>query len=745
MQHDLQNTKDEVICETLSTLAVISDAQIAEVVGQIVMKLAFNNSEVIVRKKALLVLKQMIKFFPSLINLEPQFIKKVELTIQRENDLGVIQSLCKLLYEVILKDKNSGVDLKKYQCLSFSLVQIFKRLLTEPTSEVMYHGICMPWLVIDLIKLIPLICIEKREIVSFQSLCEEFLQIGFSDSLFEIPSSQRDIIFSIEIEIIKYSFEFEVKRLSNISISLLGKLLAVNDININYLTLDLLNIASQNGFKESTKKLFAKVIILGNSFDIELKKRVIDTLFSMCDNSNVINICQVYNQMINNEDLIGIKEDLIFKLCILTEKYLKGKEYVDIMMSIAFNGGNYISFELWNRTLRKLYDDQEATKYCILLIEKIIKKNFGSDDFIELCCLILGEYGEYCEDILSLIQTLISKFRFIKDSTKIRIITALMKLLKKFNSIKDLLMNICIEYQYSSNCELQQRIKECLYLIEHPSMIPVVIDSSIYKDTTIEEKTIINEVEGTPSLKLTSTTKIVNKSNVMKKQFKFHFSHSLNPSGLCEKVEIIYKKTMSLNEGIIFQDQNIQIGYRSKVIDNVVGVQLFYGNISSLPITVNVRVIVPHGLTSSLQQDKLTIESHQQMNHIIQFKLNTSFLEPPRLQIDYHFNSTSINVSLPLPITLLKFFKQPTPMISSSLPEQTTIPYLLNINQFQSLFSRYNLIFQSNDQVVETHCIIPTLGEIKIQFKFNLKELSVSSSNEQLNLDVIALILYSLQ
>ncbi|EDR26443.1 adaptin, alpha/gamma/epsilon, putative, partial [Entamoeba dispar SAW760] len=41
MQHDLQNTKDEVICETLSTLAVISDAQIAEVVGQIVMKLAF--------------------------------------------------------------------------------------------------------------------------------------------------------------------------------------------------------------------------------------------------------------------------------------------------------------------------------------------------------------------------------------------------------------------------------------------------------------------------------------------------------------------------------------------------------------------------------------------------------------------------------------------------------------------------------------------------------------------------------
>ncbi|EMD44756.1 AP-2 complex subunit alpha, putative [Entamoeba histolytica HM-3:IMSS] len=751
MQHDLQNTKNEVICETLSTLAVISDAQIAEVVGQTVMNLAFNNNEVIIRKKALLVLKQMFKFFPSLINLEPQFIKKVELLIQKEYDLGVVQSLCKLLYEVILKDKNNGVDLKKYQCLSLSLVQIFKGLLTEPNYEITYHGVSMPWLVIVLIKLIPLICIEKREIISFQSLCEEFLQIGFTDFLFGIPSSQRDITFSIEIEIIKYSFEFEVKRLANISISLLGKLLEVNDININYLTLDLLIIACQNGFKESTKKLFAKVILLGKSFDIELKKRVIDTLFSMCDSSNVINICQVYNEMINNEDLIELKEDLIFKLCILAEKYLKGKEYVDIMMSIAFNGGNYISFELWNRTLKKLHDDQEATKYCIFLIEKLIKKSFGSDNFIELCCLILGEYGEYCEDILSLTHALILKFRFIKDSTKIRIITALMKLLKKFNSIKDLLMNICIQYQYSNNCELQQRVKECLYLLEHPSIIPIVIDSLVYKDTTeeelktVEDKESIDEVKGTPSLKKASTIKNDDRPNVIKKQFKFNFYHSLNPNGLYEKVEIIYRKIMSLNEGIIFQDQNIQIGYRSKVIDNVVGIQLFYGNMSPFPITVNIHIIVPDGLTSSLQQDNLTIESHQQINHIIQFKLNATFLEPPQLQLDYHFNSTSASVSLPLPITLLKFFKQPTQMTFSSLPEQTTIHCLLTIGQIQSLCSRYNLVFQSNDQVVETHSIIPSLGEIKIQLKFNSKELSVSSSNEQMNLDIIALILYSLQ
>ena len=63
MQQDLSNAKDEVICQTLSALAVIADTQISEALAPAVMKFAFGFSETIVKKKAFFVLKKMFKHF----------------------------------------------------------------------------------------------------------------------------------------------------------------------------------------------------------------------------------------------------------------------------------------------------------------------------------------------------------------------------------------------------------------------------------------------------------------------------------------------------------------------------------------------------------------------------------------------------------------------------------------------------------------------------------------------------------
>ena len=183
MQNDLQNTKDEVICEVMHTLGIITNPQISEVMAPTIMKFAFGFSEPIVRKKAFIVLKQMFKFFPNLVDLEPDLMKKIESLLQKEYDQGVLYALCLFLYEMILKDKKEGENLSKYKSYGVYLVQAMKALLTDPQIENSYSGICMPWFIILLIKIIPLIPLEQRELNSFHSLCEEFLQIGFSNSL----------------------------------------------------------------------------------------------------------------------------------------------------------------------------------------------------------------------------------------------------------------------------------------------------------------------------------------------------------------------------------------------------------------------------------------------------------------------------------------------------------------------------------------------------------------------------------
>ena len=65
-----------------------------------------------------------------------------------------------------------------------------------------------------------------------------------------------------------------------------------------------------------------------------------------------------------------------------------------------------------------------------------------------------------------------------------------MKLLQFNTNISESLKKVCIHNEHTTNSELQQRIGECLYLINNNNMISVAIDRLTYKEIEIQETEI---------------------------------------------------------------------------------------------------------------------------------------------------------------------------------------------------------------------------------------------------------------
>uniref|UniRef100_A0A8B9RF32 AP-2 complex subunit alpha n=1 Tax=Astyanax mexicanus TaxID=7994 RepID=A0A8B9RF32_ASTMX len=113
------------------------------------------------------------------------------------------------------------------------------------------------------------------------------------------------------------------------------------------------------------------------------------------------------------------------------------------------------------------------------------------------------------------------------------------------------------------------------------------------------------------------------------------------------------------NNGVLFENQLLQIGIKSEYRQNLGRMYLFYGNKTSVQF-----VSFTTTLNVQLKPVDPLVEGGAQVQQVINIECITDFSEAPILNIKFRYGGALQNLSLKLPVTINKFF-QPTEMASN--------------------------------------------------------------------------------
>ncbi|KAF6287487.1 adaptor related protein complex 2 subunit alpha 1 [Rhinolophus ferrumequinum] len=145
----------------------------------------------------------------------------------------------------------------------------------------------------------------------------------------------------------------------------------------------------------------------------------------------------------------------------------------------------------------------------------------------------------------------------------------------------------------------------------------------------------------------------------------------------------LLNKFVCKNNGVLFENQLLQIGVKSEFRQNLGRMYLFYGNKTSvqfqnfLPTVVHPGDLQTH-LAVQTKRVAAQVDGGAQVQQVLNIECLRDFLTPPLLSVRFRYGGAPQSLTLKLPVTINKFF-QPTEMAAQdffqrwkqlSLPQQ---------------------------------------------------------------------------
>ena len=250
----------------------------------------------------------------------------------------------------------------------------------------------------------------------------------------------------------------------------LGKFIQSRETNVRYLGLEAMtHLAARAETLDPIKQ--HQLIIIGSlkDRDISVRRKGLDLLYSMCDQTNARPIVGELMIYLQNADF-GIREEMVLKIAILTEKYATDvKWYVDISLRLISMAGDHVSDEVWQRVIQIVTNNEELQIYAVQHILQYCKADHCHETLIKLGAYVLGEFGHLIADHrggspIEQFLALYNKLPGCSFGTRAMILSCYIKFVNLFPEIKERLMYVFESYSYSLDSELQQRACEYLAL-----------------------------------------------------------------------------------------------------------------------------------------------------------------------------------------------------------------------------------------------------------------------------------------
>ncbi|XP_077316086.1 AP-2 complex subunit alpha-2 isoform X4 [Lithobates pipiens] len=717
IKNDLSSRNPTFMGLALHCIANVGSREMAEAfAGEIPRILVAGDTMDSVKQSAALCLLRLYRTSPDLV-LTNEWTSRV-VHLLNDQHLGVVTAATSLI--TTLAQKNP----EEFKTSVSLAVSRLSRIVTSASTDLQdytYYFVPAPWLSVKLLRLLQ--CYPPPEDPAVRGRLTECLETILNKAQ-EPPKSKKvqhsnaknAVLFEAISLIIYHDSE---PNLLVRACNQLGQFLQHRETNLRYLALESMCTLASSEFSHEAVKTHIETVInaLKTERDVSVRQRAVDLLYAMCDRSNAQQIVAEMLNYLETADY-SIREEIVLKVAILAEKYAVDYTwYVDTILNLIRIAGDYVSEEVWYRVIQIVINRDDVQGYAAKTVFEALQAPACHENLVKVGGYILGEFGNLIagdprSSPLIQFNLLHSKFHLCSVPTRALLLSAYIKFINLFPEIKPTIQDVLRSDSQLRNAdvELQQRAVEYLRLSS--------IASNDILATVLEEMPPFPERESSILAKLKKkkgpstvtdledTKKEKNSSDVNGGTEPAPVSTASTPSPSADLLglggpsatspgaptaassdsllvdvfadpslpvaavttgeEDNFSRFICKNNGVLFENQLLQIGLKSEFRQNLGRMFIFYGNkMSSQYQNFTSTLICSDELKASLNLQSKPVESTvdggAQVQQVVNIECVQEFVETPVLNIQFRYGGAFQNFSVKLPITINKFF-QPTEM-----------------------------------------------------------------------------------
>uniref|UniRef100_A0A8C2CZ74 AP-2 complex subunit alpha n=1 Tax=Cyprinus carpio TaxID=7962 RepID=A0A8C2CZ74_CYPCA len=709
IKNDLSSRNPTFMCLALHCIANVGSREMAEAfAGEIPRILVAGDTMDSVKQSAALCLLRLYKTSPDLVLMGEWTSRVVHLL--NDQHMGVVTAAISLI--TCLSQKNPD-EFKT--CVSLAVSRL-SRIVSSASTDLQdytYYFVPAPWLSCKLLRLLQCYpppedgAVKGRLVGCLETLLNKAQEPPKSKKV-QHSNAKNAILFEAISLIIHYDSE---PNLLVRACNQLGQFLQHRETNLRYLALESMCTLASSEFSHEAVKTHIETVInaLKTERDVSVRQRAADLLYAMCDRSNAKQIVAEMLSYLETADY-SIREEMVLKVAILAEKYAVDYSwYVDTILNRIRIAGDYVSEEVWYRVILIVIIRDDVQGYAAKTVFEALQAPACHENMVKVGGYILGEFGNLIagdprSSPLVQFNLLHSKFHLCSVPTRALLLSAYIKFINLFPETKSTIQEVLRSDSQirNSDVELQQRAVEYLKLssIASTDVLATVLEEMPpfpERESSILAKlkkkkgpgaVSVNELEegkreggelngggergdnsaiSTPSpsadlLGLRTGPPVTAAAPSAGSLLVDVFSEA-GPFFILFILLFVCK-----NNGVLFENQLLQIGIKSEYRQNLGRMYLFYGNKTSVQFIT---------FTTTVTLEPL-IEGGAQVQQVINIECLTDFSDAPLLNIKFRYGGALQNLTLKLPVTINKFF-QPTEMASHdffqrwkqlSLPQQ---------------------------------------------------------------------------
>ncbi|KAK1335359.1 hypothetical protein QTO34_003145 [Cnephaeus nilssonii] len=691
IKNDLASRNPTFMGLALHCIANVGSREMAEAfAGEIPKILVAGDTMDSAKQSAALCLLRLYRTSPHLVPTGDWASRVVHLL--NDQHLGVVTAATSLI--TTLAQKNPD-EFKTSVSLAVSRLS---RIVTSASTDLQdytYYFVPAPWLSVKLLRLLQ--CYPPPEDPAVRGRLTECLETILNKAQ-EPPKSKKvqhsnaknAVLFEAISLIIHHDSE---PNLLVRACNQLGQFLQHRETNLRYLALESMCTLASSEFSHEAVKTHIET----TERDVSVRQRAVDLLYAMCDRSNAQQIVAEMLSYLETADY-SIREEIVLKVAILAEKYAVDYTwYVDTILNLIRIAGDYVSEEVWYRVIQIVINRDDVQGYAAKTVFESLQAPACHENLVKVGGYILGEFGNLIagdprSSPLVQFNLLHSKFHLCSVPTRALLLSTYIKFVNLFPEVKPTIQDVLRSDSQLRNAdaELQQRAVEYLRLstVASTDILATVLEEMPpfpERESSILAKlkkkkgpgTVMGleegkrergpDVNGGPEPAPASATSTPSPSADLLGLGAVPpapagpppssggllvdvFSDS--PSAvapLAPGSEDNFARFVCKNNGVLFENQLLQIGLKSEFRQNLGRMFIFYGNKTSTHLQT--KPVDP------------TVDGGAQVQQVVNIECVSDFTEAPVLNIQFRYGGTFQNVSVKLPITLNKFF-QPTEMAS---------------------------------------------------------------------------------
>ncbi|KNC52001.1 adaptin N terminal region domain-containing protein [Thecamonas trahens ATCC 50062] len=468
LQRDLKSTNVLEVCVALVSTALLSADYIPAVLPSVVSLLQHESG--MVRKKAVMALHSLYSKVPDVVDGLQDEIRKVLC----DRDPAVMAATLVLIHDLVVVDKAGWIDLIP------SFVSILKQVADNKlASTFSYHGVPAPWIQIQLLRIIGLLCADN---LRGSESAYEVVKVAMVKADCGVFAG-----FSVVLEAVRtIATMYPNTLLLEMAANMVSKFIGSTNNNLRYVGITALSQIVALDPKYAARHAVTVLDSLEGDDDT-LKRKTLDLLFKMTNPHNVSAVVERLLAYLRSSVDTHLRTDLVERIANLAERYAPSSTWYVRVMNLVFEyAPTVVSPAMLDDLLRLIAEgtgdddaDDELRAYAVSAYVAMIDAPSLPDLLIIAISWTLGEYtylsADYTEEQVMAKLVELARRPYDDPQTRAVIISALTKLVAQVHAVPHAVAQLIDRFSNSTVLDIQQRCYEFKQLTKDFDLMEVVL------------------------------------------------------------------------------------------------------------------------------------------------------------------------------------------------------------------------------------------------------------------------------